>query len=99
MFGLNVGTESKEQNTSFSLHAKCFRWQIILYSGFMRAKRERSWGQQPWELLKRKTEEMEKPYEMRHEKKVENKIEALEICKKMAPPSVHQKRARSHKIT
>lgn len=44
-----------------------------------------------WELLKRETELMKKPYEMRQEKKVENKMKAMEICKSIVPPSVCQR--------
>lgn len=39
----------------------------------------------------KKNWEIEKPYKMRHKKKVENKMEAMEICKNIAPPRVRQR--------
>lgn len=54
-------------------------------------ERETLWGQQMWELLKRETELMKKPYEMRWEKKVENTMKAMEICKSIVPLSMCQR--------
>lgn len=86
VFGFNVGTESKQQNISLCNMKNISEANQMpkYYSWYWGVKKKL--GMATMEVLKRKTEEVKKPYEIRHGKKIklenntEIKILFLLVC-------------------
>lgn len=73
MFGFSVGTESKQQNISLCNMKNISEANQIpkYYYWYWGVKKKL--GMAAIEILKRKTEEVKKPYEIRHGKKIKVK--------------------------